>query len=223
MDFVESGFYGGPNARLFSRDGALLERFKLGDGIAHVATDASDRIWVGWHDEGIYEHPPSRNGLGCFDVKGAPSSLPDWPFLPGFLIACYALNVTEYTALTCFYSHVDFRLIQVRPRQPVQWWKTELSGASAIARDGMHALIAGGYGDDANRLALVLLDGPGQGEDVRVIAQWTLPLRRLPPSTNEWAPVWDHPTVLIGRGDLLHLIYDGDWYVWRVSDLMTSR
>ncbi len=230
---ADSGFDGGANARLFSRDGALLGRLRLGDGIQHIVTDASNRIWVGWSDQGTggngdwdvrgHEYPPSLDGLGCFDVNGALSSLPDWLFEAGLLIECYALNITDRSALTCFYSHVDFRLIRVVPGRPVQWWRSEFRGSSAIAVDGAHALIAGGYGEDANRLVLVTLDGPGQGEDVCAIAQWALPLRRLPAPTSQPAPVWEHPALLTGRGDMLHLVDDGVWYCWRVSDLMTPR
>ena len=105
---AESGFYSGTNARLLSRNGVLLSRLKLGDGIRYMATDAFNRIWVGWNDQGIggnsdwdidgHEYPPSLDGLGGFDVNGNLLPLPDWPFPPGFLIECYALNVTETRA-----------------------------------------------------------------------------------------------------------------------------
>lgn len=197
---ADAGFYGGANGRLLTPDGALLGRFRLGDGIGHSSTDASSRIWVGWNDQGIgakgdrdidgHEYPPSLDGLGCFETNGALLPFPDLPFPAGFLIECYALNITGQLALRCFYSHTDSGLVQVAPGEPVRWWRSEFSDVSAIARDGRHALMAGGYGEDADRLVLVTLDGPGQGEDVRALAQWALPLHRRSASTNAPAPVW---------------------------------
>ena len=42
------------NARVYRPDGALKSEFCLGDGIEHMQTDTSGRIWVGYFDEGVF-------------------------------------------------------------------------------------------------------------------------------------------------------------------------
>jgi hypothetical protein len=116
------------------------------------------------------------------------------------------------------FHHVDGRY----PGEPARWWRTNVLGPKAIAVAGNHALLAGGYQKEANRLALVDLVENGVGEQAPVLAAWTLPIRPLPPSDNEWAPVWHRPSLLTGRGDTLHLVDDSVWYRWRVSDLVPS-
>lgn len=219
---------GMPNARLLAPDGTLLGRFMLGDGIEHAAIDSAGRVWVGWFDEGIFgnegwraggeEWPPSGRGIGCFDAAGVLLPLPDFPSAAGMIADCYALTPVDEGAWACPY--IDFPLLHLRPGQPARWWKSDLVGPKALAVNGSHALLAGGYGEEANRLALVSLEGVGQGEDARLLASWTLPLRRLPTPSNEWGPVWEHPTLLAGRGDTLHLVDAGVWYRWRVADVL---
>jgi hypothetical protein len=213
-------------ARVLSPAGLVVDRFTLGDGISHVAIDAADRIWVGWSDEGMFrnngwrvpcqEWPPSTNGVACFTSDGTLLPLPEWPAGAGTIADCYALNVVEGAAWACPYT--EFPLVRFVPGEPARWWRSALIGQDAIALDGSHALIGGGYREEANRLALVALEGDGHGEDARPLASWALPLRRLPPSTQEWMPVWDLPTLLVGRDDTLHLIDGGLWYRWRVAD-----
>lgn len=218
--------FDGPNARLLAADGSLTRRFMLGDGIEHAVVDQSNRIWVGWFDEGVFgnsewrvpgeEWAPSSSGLACFTDDGALLALPSWPIDLEGIADCYALNVIGDGSWSCPY--VDFPLVHSIPGEPVRWWRNEVAGSRAIAVEGPHVLLAGGYGGQANRLALVLLDGVGRGEAAREIASWSLPLRPRA-AANEWEPVWEHPTLLVGRGDVIHLI-DGDvWRTWRVGDL----
>jgi hypothetical protein len=219
------------NARVLSPDGATLARFKLGDGVSHLGVDASDRIWVGWTDEGMFgngdwsvpghEWPPCSNGVACFTPSGMLLPLPQWPKEAGNIADCYALNVLGPGALTCPYT--EFPIVRFFPDKPICWWRNALSGPEAVATDDTHALIAGGYTENANRLTLVALEGVGQGDDARQLASWALPLRRLPPPPNEWAPVWYPPDLLDGRGDMLHLVSDGLWQRWRVADLVALK
>lgn len=119
-------------------------------------------------------------------------------------------------------AYTDFPLAHFRSGELARWWRSELQGPNAIAIDGAHALVAGGYRQEANRLALVALEGEGNGEDARLLGTWCLPVRRLPDPANEWAPVWNNPTLLTGRGDTLHLIDDGIWHRWRVADITAA-
>jgi hypothetical protein len=219
---------GEANARVLSPDGEVLYRLNLGDGIQHVAIDAADRIWVGWFDEGMFgsrdwrvpgqEWPPSSNGLACFDPNGAVIALPQWPADAGPIADCYALNVTGLEAWACPYT--AFPVVCFGTGGIIRWWRNAFAGPKAIAVDGPRALIAGGYGEDANRVALVDLAGEGSGDEAVMVARWTLPLRRLPPSPKDWDPIWSSPTLLAGRGDVLHMVDDAVWTSWRVSDVV---
>ncbi len=200
---VASRSGGEADARVLAPDGVVLDRLTLGDGIEHVAIDAGDRVWVGWFDEGMFgndgwrvpghQWPPSSNRVACFTADGALLPLPVWPVEAGTIADCYALNVMGPGAWACPYT--EFPLVRFVPGKPARWWRTHIRGAKAIALDGNHALLAGGYQKEANRLALVDLVENGVGEQAPVIAAWTLPLRPLPPSDNEWAPVWHRPSV----------------------------
>lgn len=226
---VASRSDGEANARVMAPDGRLLARFTLGDGIEHVAIDAEDRIWVGWFDEGIFgndgwreaelDRPPSSNGIACFTSDGRPLALPILPDDAGMIADCYALNAAGPGAWICPYT--DFPLVRFVPGEPTRWWRTSVA-PHAVAVDERHALAAGGYTKDANRLTLMELAGEGVGEDATILASWGLPLRRLPKSDDEWSPVWHRPDLLVGRGDILHFVDDGRWIRWSVQDLVVS-
>jgi len=119
--------------------------------------------------------------------------------------------------------YTEFPLVCFETDGTTRWWRNSLSGPKAIAIDGCHALVAGGYGEDANRLALVDFAKDGGGTEASVIATWALPLRRLPRPANDWAPVWDRPILLSGRGDMLHLVDDGAWMRWTVADVVRDH
>lgn len=232
---VASRSEGEPNARVLAPDGQLLARFMLGDGIEHVGVDRHDRIWVGWFDEGIFgndtwrvpgeEWPPSSRGVGLFSADGTYQGLPTFPDNAGTFADCYALNVLDDGAWACPY--VDFPLIHVQADRPLRWWSNEVAGPKALAVLEDHALLAGGYGADANRLALVTLDGEGNGCGAKTTATWRLPLapRRQQgdePSDLAARHPWQHPTLLAGRADMIHLVQRESWHRWRVSDAVIA-
>ena len=219
----------GPNARVLAPDGALYARFMLGDAIEQVVIDSVDRIWVGWFDEGMgggewtvpgMEWPPSCNGVACFASDGAVEEMPLWPEEAGLIASCYVLTAAGSGVWTSPYT--DFPIVRFVPGRPARWWRSELTGPKAIAVDATHALVAGGYGDDAARLTLVRLQEPGNGQDAVPVVTWRMPLRAALPIQNDWAPVWERPTLLAGRGDTLHLIDDGKWHQWRVADAVAA-
>jgi hypothetical protein len=221
---------GEPNARVFAPDGSQLARFTLGDGIEHVAIDSFDRIWVGWFDEGVggntgwqvpgQEWPPSSNGVACFASDGRLIDVPSKPAGVEHIEDCYALTVDGAGVWVCTYT--DFPLIRFSPGGSARWWCGAPAGSKAIAVDGDRALVAGGYGADAARLALLRLDGAGEGEGVQLLATSHLPLRPAAPTDHRWAPVWERPNLLAGRGDTLHLVDDDIWYRWRVADAIAA-
>jgi hypothetical protein len=219
------------NARVISQDGTTLTRFKLGNGVSRLGVDASNRIWVGWWDQGIFgnldwsvpglEWPPCNNGVACFDPNGRLLPLPEWPNIAGSVVDCFALNVSGQSAWVCPCTEIP--LVGFVFEKSARWWRNKHSGPFALAVSETHALIAGGYTHNANRLTLVSLEGPGRGEDACQLASWALPLRRLEPPANEWSPVWYPPDLLDGRGDTLHLVNHGLWQFWRVADLVAPR
>ena len=227
---VNSGTQEDCNARVLSPDGATLARFKLGYGVNHLGIDASDVVWVGWTDEGIFgngdwavpglEWPPSSYGVACFDPNGRFLPRPEWPDAAGDIAHCYALNVSGQCAWACPYT--EFPLVCFDKFKPDRWWRSKLGGPVAIAMNETHVLVAGGYTEHANRLTLVTLGEAGRGEDVTELATWALPLLRLPPPATKWAPIWRDPDLLDGRGDTLHLIDEGLWQCWRVADLLAA-
>ena len=218
-----------PNARVLASGGELLTRFMLGDGIEHIAIDSADRIWVGWFDEGMFgsgwsmpgmKWPPSSNGVACFASDGSVVDVPSWPKEAGLIADCYALTAAGSGVWTSPYT--EFPLVRFVPGKPTRWWRSELAGPKAIAVDGSFALVAGGYSDDAARLALIKLEEPGNGELAVRLGTWRMPLRPAPPAQNEWAPVWEPPSLLEGRGDTLHLIDDRRWHQWQVADAVAA-
>lgn len=226
---VGSRSRGEPNARVLAPGGALLARFMLGDGIEHITIDSADRIWVGWFDEGTsgngwsvpgMERPPSTNGVACFAPNGGLVEVPSWPKDAGFIVDCYALTSAGSGVWASPYT--DFPLVRFVPGEPTRWWRSELAGPKAIAVDGNHALVAGGYHEDAARLALIRLEEPGDGNEAAPLVMWRMPLRSALKSQNEWAPVWDSPALLTGRGSSLHLVDEGRWYQWRVADAVAA-
>ncbi len=220
---------GSPNARVLGPDGTCIARFMLGDGIEHVGVDGRGEIWVGWFDEGVFgndgwhvpneEWPPSSRGIGRFSAAGdyRPPSL--FPEKAGMIADCYALNVAGDSVWACPYT--DFPLLHLKQEGTVRWWSSEVAGAKALAVSNGHALLAGGYGERANQLVKVALDGSGDGEAARILETGRLPLMRYqpdpgdPPHIAEYHP-WQRPTLLAGRGDTIHLVEAGTWYRWRL-------
>lgn len=213
------------NTRVLSPEGTVIDRFRLGLGVEHLAID-DDRIWVGWGDQSVFSYGDcqipgqevalSPHAVICFSDDGSPSFLPDWPEHGGFVVDPYALSVDSTGAWSCPYmAALDyFPLIRFVPGESTRWWHNDLKGSVAIATDGDRAVLAGGYEPD--RLALLSLPGTGAGEHAPVIATWSMPLPpRAPGST--WAS--ERPTLLVGRGDTIHLVQEQIWYRWRVRDL----
>ena len=157
------------------------------------------------------EWPPSSNGVACFTPDGSIVDVPTWPEEAGFIADCYALTPAGSGAWASPYT--DFPLVRFVPGKATRWWRNEFAGAKAIAIDGNHMLLAGGYGSDAARLALVELDQRGSGEAAATLATWQMPLRLAGSEKS---------MLLTGRSDTLHLI-DGDrWHQWRVGDAVTA-
>jgi hypothetical protein len=98
------------NACVFDGAGTLRRDFTLGDGINHVQTTSDGSIWVGYFDEGVFGNfgwndPIGSSGIVVFDTVGRPT----WRFEPrggiSVISDCYALNVDDREAWTCYYTN----------------------------------------------------------------------------------------------------------------------
>lgn len=197
------------NARFYRPDGRPAGEFHAGDGIERIRCAPDGTVWVGYFDEGVFggqtpdgQWPVGSSGIARFDSEGQ--------LLWGFndpagevLIAdCDALTLDGNVAWACTFT--DFPILKIDNGQ-VRIWKNEVSSARALAVDGHHVLIAGGYRPEHNRLALV----------------------RLSEETNDSALIgeieFDLPSggasLIQGRGDTLHVVGDGRWTKISVEDV----
>jgi hypothetical protein len=200
------------NGRLLTEGGRETGRFIAGDGIQDVACAPDGSFWISYFDEGIFgggedaegNWPISSAGLAHF----TPAGQPDWRFNSNrhsdYSIAdCYALSLTGNVAWLCPY--MDFPIIRVE-NGSTKFWRNEVAGARAIAVEGNHVLLAGGYGHESDRITLLRL------EENRAV---NLGEARL--------PIAD-PMVLRrekGMNGVMHVIHAGQWTRIRVEEAAT--
>lgn len=197
---------GDGNARIFQADGNEVRRIELGDGIEHIKIDESNRIWVGWFDEGVFGNakwkyvglkwPPSSYGVAAFNAEGELLKRP-------YLVSpsdCYSLNVFDTEAWSC--SYTDFPIWQMSEKNEIVW-KSKISGVRALAVSYPYVLVAGGYRESINRLCLVKL----VDEQAKKQKQWTTALIAKKTDIQ----------LLDGRANILHLVADKMWHRWDVA------
>ncbi|WP_460395127.1 hypothetical protein [Actinophytocola sediminis] len=207
------------NAIVYDDTGAVLAEHTLGDGIAHVLATGRGEVWVGYYDEGIlgnygWGFDDGDTPIGeCGLIRFSPELAPDWRYPmdrdnPWDTIAdCYALNVDGDTAWTSCYT--DFPVVRVR-EDTLSGWHNDVHGASAIAVDGDHVALFGGY-DDPHRLATGVLD-----EDrLHVTGEYRLVLPDGEPLPRELE--------VIGRGPDFHLLAHDTWLRLSLDDLRPVR
>lgn len=202
---------GEANARIIDPEGREVRRMRLGDGIEHIGVGADGLVWTGWFDEGVFgndnwlpegsERPPSSHGLAAFDETGAVVFAHDpGPNVLG-ICDCYALNVSGAKAWACPYDSFEILSCEAGHHRS---WPGGPSGTQALAVARPHILAAGGYGADADRIALLRL-----GEErAETLGEWRMPLAS------------QRPEFLVGRDDAIHLVEDGCWHRWRVGDFL---
>jgi hypothetical protein len=193
------------NAIVVDAAGNVERTGTLGDGIEHVQTTPSGKIWVGYFDEGIY----GGSGLGAPGVVRFSGRLrPEWRFprttFPGVIAPiedCYALNVSGETVWSSYYS--EFPVVRIQQDKVTSWPGTG-SAVQALIVDGTRCALLGGYATDRDRL----LAGDLTRGHFRAY-QLTLPgHRRLPGNA-----------VAVGRGPHLHVFADAVWYRLDLDDL----
>ncbi|MFC8900210.1 hypothetical protein [Streptomyces cinereoruber] len=112
--------------------------------IEHLLVDEAGDLWVGHFDEnplGIRRWSATgRIRWASGDVPGA-----------GWIMDCYALNVSGTSAWACPYT--DFPLLEIRPGEPVRVRANTVRGAKAVAVHGGRVAFFGGYAGERDRIA----------------------------------------------------------------------
>lgn len=198
---------GEANARTLSPTGALIRRFAVGDAIAHLQCDAQGAIWVGYRDENRAEclNKFDSHGRELWAFAGVANASDDDE---SYMYDCYALNVSGEKTWTYYYT--GFPVVEIDALHKVRAWHCPVAGAHALAVEGQLALIAGGYGEERNRLVLAGLDR----NPIRIIEEFRLDIPEKPESG----------TMLFhARGNALHVVREGVWRRVMVSDVVNVR
>ncbi|MEV7376348.1 hypothetical protein AB0O51_36350 [Streptomyces sp. NPDC090301] len=134
----------GDQVQVFDALGRETWSFSVGDAVEHLLVDPGGALWVGHFDEnpaGIRRWS-ATGGLewACGDVPGA-----------GWIMDCYALNVSDSVVWACPYT--DFPLLEIRPGRPVRVRANTVRGAKAVAVHAGRVAFFGGYGEEQDRIA----------------------------------------------------------------------
>ncbi|MFE3189425.1 hypothetical protein ACFXHA_10480 [Nocardia sp. NPDC059240] len=196
------------NAVVYDAEGSVVRTGTLGDGINRIVVTPTDRIWVGYFDEGVIGNygwgrngtpePIGASGLLAFDLQLQPEWRYRSPENIGPITDCYALNAVDETVWASYYT--DFPIVSVADGQ-VTAWNNQITGAAhlLVAPDHTMALVGGSPGQ-GNRISAGRL-GPSSF-DVTNQYRLTMPDGSEPP----------RETHLIGRGQSLHAIVNDRWY-----------
>ncbi|MBR0752808.1 hypothetical protein JQ604_11490 [Bradyrhizobium jicamae] len=202
------------NACLFAADGTPAGTFAMGDGIAHIQCAEDGTIWVGYFDEGVFSGaseggswPVSSSGIARFGSDGSVL----WKFNDHardnlFIADCYALTIDGSPLWCCAYE--GFPIVKVE-RGVIRHWRNEVAGAKALAVDGDLVLLAGGYGDQSERIALLHLGDDHQAQQIGE-SQFQRPDR-------------NKARLVQGRGATLHIVGQGNWTRLSVAAINANR
>lgn len=143
------------NAWIISRDGAVLSRFCLGDGIENCIVKADNTIITGYFDEGVfgnygwadsgsthgYIQPVGRCGL----IAWTPEGTPLWKNEKFSIYDCYSISLDEEENLW-FYYYDEFRLVRTDFKEDLVFdLPIKGSGAFSVASSGERFLFQGEY------------------------------------------------------------------------------
>jgi len=199
------------NALVIDRDGKIVRRGCIGDGIQHLQVASDGTIWVGYFDEGVFGNfgwgGPGPQPLGAAGIVAwSPTLEKIWELDPeeGLISDCYAMNVHGVEILACPYT--DFPVLRLRDRQ-LQVFPTQgISGPRGILAAGDDVALIGTYGDHA---AVTL----GRLEDGRFLPTGSARLRAPDGSTLR-------VDQLVCKGPTAHVFAGPEWFTY---DLGGSR
>lgn len=193
------------NAIILDEQGSSLAAFCLGDGIQHVRCAGDGTIWVGYFDEGVIDDNVGAGGLVQFSADGRQL----WaynaaePPMKESVDDCYALSIVGTDIWTCF--HYSFAIVRLRDGQEAHWFNDDVYGAEALAVDGRHVALAGGYGANKPRLNLLRL-----GDQTAHL------IGSVP------CPHIEKADLVAGLGATIHVVKDGTWSRFTVSELRSQ-
>ncbi|MEY2228419.1 MULTISPECIES: hypothetical protein [Streptomyces] len=133
--------------QIFDELGRETTSFSVGDAIEHMLVDETGHIWAGHFDE-------NPAGIRRWSATGHLRWMSDHAPDAGWIMDCYALNVSGTVAWACPYT--DFPLLEIRPDRPDRLVKVRANtvrGAKAVAVHGGRVAFYGGYGEERDRLA----------------------------------------------------------------------
>ncbi|MDO3411149.1 hypothetical protein QWJ34_15390 [Saccharibacillus sp. CPCC 101409] len=196
------------NAAVFGRNGAVLRRFVLGDGIQNVQTTAGGLIWTSYFGEGVFGNrgwvtPIGESGLIAWDSNG----IRVFTNVEANIQDCYALNVVSDDEVW-FYYYSDFRLCRLSgpaAAPEVSFLDPKLEGASAFASDGRRFLFDQGYGAHGQYLLL-------SRDDSGVLTHGDTLLFALEDGRTF------EPDLADGRGDTLLLVKAARLHVFKLEE-----
>ena len=191
---------GEQNARVLSPQGNIIRRFHIGDAIEHLQCDNEDGLWVGYFDEG----QSGYHGLIRFNQEGQVTWRSSGPSANLDVFDCYSLNVASDAAWSSYYT--DFPIVRIDRQGNIKQWAGSIIGVRAIAVEETTVLLAGGYENDRDRLALLSLDGT----DAALIGELRLDLPQEETVL---------PTLFQARADKLHIVRNQHWYQISVHDV----
>jgi hypothetical protein len=89
----------GGYATMFGADGVAVRQGSVGDGVNHVLTTPSGRVWIGYFDEGVHGRDQvAHHGIARFATDLEPDWLYPFDAEVGQVHDCYSLNVDAETA-----------------------------------------------------------------------------------------------------------------------------
>lgn len=190
------------NAMILDEAGSQRAAFCLGDGILHIRCAADGTIWVGYFDEGVFGDSVGAGGL----VRFSPAGRPLWAYnaaerrRAAFIGDCYALSIVGTETWTYFLE--DFPIVRLRDGHETQWRNNAVYGAQALAVEGRHVVLAGGYGSNKPNLHLLRL-GDGTADLIGSVP----------------CPQIEKADLVAGQGATIHVVKDGSWSRFTVSDV----
>jgi hypothetical protein len=195
----------GGRAVEFDADGVPVRAGSVGDGIEHMLTTPTGRVWIGYFDEGVYgDDPVAQHGIARFNRDLTAEWV--YPDGTGFdqVDDCYSLNVVGETAWACFYD--SFPIVRL-DGAAVTGWHNSTRGVRALLVAADTCALIGGYPGDRDRVVVGrLAAGRYEPGDHRRLV--------LP----DGRPVPDDVRI-IGRGPDLHVFVGPTWYRLGLDDL----
>ena len=157
------------NAWIVSRDGTVLSRFCLGDGIQDCVVKKDGTIITSYFDEGVFgnygwDEPLGACGLIAWTSEGTPL----WKNEKYSICDCYAISLDEEENLW-FYYYDEFRLVRTNFKEDLVFEPPiEGSGAFSVAPSGDTFLFQGGY-QEHNKFYFLTAHGGRLGKKQKAI------------------------------------------------------